>query len=199
MMVSSYGGTLSATSARDAPQSVADDDAALVEAAKEDFDAFAVLYRRYVDRVYRYIYSRVGAQADAEDLTAQVFLEALEGLDGYREQGTFSAWLFTIAHRRLVDHYRRRRPTFSLDEDRDSRTTSFNPLAKIVQEERLQRLAALMPRLDEKQQEMLRLRFAAGLTYGEMAVVLGSTEGAVTMAVHRLLRRLKTELEENDG
>jgi RNA polymerase sigma-70 factor (ECF subfamily) len=199
MMLFSFGGTLSATRARDTSPSVVDD-AGLVEAAQEDFDAFAILYRRYVNRVYRYIYSRVGAKADAEDLTAQVFLEALEGLDGYREQGTFSAWLFTIAHRRLVDHYRRRRlATFPLDEDRDSRTTSSNPLAKIVQEERLQRLAALMPRLGEKQQEMLRLRFAAGLTYGEMATVLGSTEGAVTMAVHRLLRWLKAELEGSDG
>jgi len=80
------------------------DDAELVRAAKHDQSAFAALYRRYVKRIYRYVYSRVDRKADAEDLTARVFTEALEGLKRYREQGTFSAWLFTIAHRRLVDY-----------------------------------------------------------------------------------------------
>lgn len=80
------------------------------QAARHEARAFAAIYRRYVDNVYRYGYSRVGSQADAEDLTAQVFLDALQGLNGYRERGTFSAWLFTIAHCRIVDHYRRRRP-----------------------------------------------------------------------------------------
>jgi RNA polymerase sigma-70 factor (ECF subfamily) len=67
------------------------DDSLIVRAARSDPAAFAPLYRRYVTRVYRYIYSRVGNNADAEDLTAQVFLAALEGLQRYHEQGNFAA------------------------------------------------------------------------------------------------------------
>jgi RNA polymerase sigma-70 factor (ECF subfamily) len=167
------------------------DDAALVRAAKRDRNAFAALYRRYVARIYRYVYSRVGRKADAEDLTAQIFTEALEGLEGYREQGTFSAWLFTIAHRRVVDHYRRRRPTQPLDAASKIEGDRPNPLAEVVREERLERLAGLVKELDEEKQELLRLRFAGELTYREIGEIVGRSEGAVKMAVHRLLHRLE--------
>ena len=81
-----------------------------MEAARRDSEAFAALYRRYLNPLYRYLLRRSNGVHDAEDLTAQVFTEALEGLvDGrYREGGCFAAWLFTIARRRLVDFYRMR-------------------------------------------------------------------------------------------
>jgi RNA polymerase sigma-70 factor (ECF subfamily) len=167
------------------------DDAELVRAARRDRNAFAALYQRYVERIYRYVYSRVGRKADAEDLTAQVFTEALEGLEGYREQGTFSAWLFTIAHRRVVDHYRRKRPTQPLDQALDTVGEGPNPLAEVVREERLEHLARLIKGLDDEKQELLRLRFAGELTYREIGEIVGRSEGAVKMAVHRLLRRLE--------
>ncbi len=174
------------------------DDAALVRAARWDRGVFAALYRRYVDRIYRYVYSRVGRKADAEDLTARVFTEALEGLDGYREQGEFSAWLFTIAHRRVVDHYRRKRPTRPLDEALDTVGDGPNPLAEVVREERLERLAGLVNGLDEEKQELLPLRFAGELTYREIGEIVGRSEGAVKMAIHRLLRRLEEAWEDED-
>ena len=82
------------------------DDATLAKEARRDAEAFTTLYRRYVTPLYRYLYHRLGNAKDAEDLTAQVFTDALEGLSSYRECGRFSSWLFTIAHRRLVDLYR---------------------------------------------------------------------------------------------
>jgi RNA polymerase sigma-70 factor (ECF subfamily) len=174
------------------------DDAALVRATREDRSAFAALYRRYVKRIYRYVYSRVGRKADAEDLTARIFTEALEGLEGYRERGTFSAWLFTIAHRRVVDHYRRKRPTQPLDEALDTVGEGPNPLAEVVREERLEHLSRLVEGLDEEKQELLRLRFAGELTYREIGEIVGRSEGAVKMAVHRLLRRLEEAWEDED-
>jgi RNA polymerase sigma-70 factor (ECF subfamily) len=174
------------------------EDAELAEVAKRDRSAFAALYRRYVDRIYRYVYSRVGRKVDAEDLTARIFTEALEGLEGYRERGTFSAWLFTIAHRRVVDHYRRRRPTQPLDAASEIEGDRPNPLAEVVHEERLEHLARLVRRLDEEKQELLRLRFAGELTYREIGEIVGRSEGAVKMAVHRLLRRLEEAWEDED-
>jgi RNA polymerase sigma-70 factor (ECF subfamily) len=175
------------------------DDAELVRAAREDRSAFAALYRRYVDRIYRYIYSRVGRKADAEDLTARIFTEALEGLDSYREQGEFSAWLFTIAHRRVVDHYRRRRPTQPLDAAPEIEGDRPSPLALVVHEERLEHLAELVKGLDEEKQELLRLRFAGELTYREIGEIVERSEGAVKMAIHRLLRQLEEAWEGDDG
>jgi RNA polymerase sigma-70 factor (ECF subfamily) len=176
----------------------AEEDASLVRAAQRDPAAFAPLYQRYVTPVYRYIYSQVGNAADAEDLTARVFTKALEGLHRYREQGNFAAWLFTIACRKVADHYRRQRPHVPLNEALDSPAERGNPLTYVVQEEALQRLAALVAKLDEQKQELLRLRFAAGLTYGEIGELVGRSEAAVKMAVHRLLRQLEAQWEESD-
>jgi RNA polymerase sigma-70 factor (ECF subfamily) len=174
------------------------EDAVLVKAARRDPSAFATLYRRYVTPVYRYLYCRVGNAADAEDLTAQVFIAALEGLSAYRERGSFGSWLFTIAYHKAADHHRRRHPHLSLDEALDSPGDGENPLTCMMRVEALQRLAALVAQLEEDKQELLRLRFAAGLTYGQMAIVVGSNEGAAKMAVHRLLNRLEAEWEEAD-
>ena len=175
------------------------DDAALVRAAKRDRSAFAALYRRYVDRIYRYVYSRVGRKADAEDLTARIFTEALEGLEGYRERGTFSAWLFTIAHRRVVDHYRREHPAEPLDGATEVESDQPDPLAQVAHNDRLEHLATLVKGLDEEKQELLRLRFAGELTYREIGEIVGRSEGAVKMAVHRLLRRLEEAWEDENA
>ena len=91
-------------------------DARLVTAARQDRSAFVALYQRYLPRVYRYVYRRVGNQQDAEDVTASVFTEALESLEDYREQGSFAGWLFTIAHHRAADHHRQQRERVSLEE-----------------------------------------------------------------------------------
>ncbi len=177
----------------------AKEEASLIEAAQHDPAAFADLYRCYITPVYRYLYSRVSNVADAEDLTAQVFTQALEGLSRYRHRGNFAAWLFTIARRRVTDHYRKQRVHLPFDEALDCPDQSGDPLAHLVREESLQELAALVGQLDGEHQELLRLRFAASLTYGEMAKVLGRTEAAVKMAMHRLLRRLEAEWEENNA
>ncbi len=175
------------------------DDAGLVRAARRDPAAFAALYRRYVGPVYRYLYSRLGHTAEAEDLTAQVFSAALQALPQYRERERFAAWLFAIARRRLADHYRSRRQAEPLDERLPGTAKDADPLAHVLRAEALERLAALVVGLGEAEQEMLRLRFAGGLSYAEMAQVLGKREGAVKMAMHRLLRRLEEDWEGHDA
>jgi RNA polymerase sigma factor (sigma-70 family) len=174
-------------------------DALLVKAARRDPVAFAALYRRYVTPIYRYLYSRVGNAADAEDLTAQTFVAALEGLPGYRERGNFAAWLFTIAHNKAADHHREQHPQLPLDEALDSPRHGENPMTSMMRKETLQRLSALVAQLEEDKQELLRLRFTAGLTYRQIGTILGRSEGAVKMAVHRLLHRLEAEWEDTDG
>ncbi len=175
------------------------DDAALVRAALHDLGAFAELYRRYVGPVYRYLYSRLGHAAEAEDLTAQVFSEALQALPGYRERERFAAWLFSIARRRAADHFRRLRPHEPLDERLPDPAKDADLLAQALRAEALERLAELVGGLSEAEQELLRLRFAGGLSYAEIGAVVGKQEGTVKMAMHRLLRRLEQDWEDCDG
>ncbi len=122
------------------------DDAALAKEARRDAEAFTILYRRYVTPLYRYLYHRLGNVKDAEDLTAQVFTDALEGLASYREHGRFSSWLFTIAHRRLIDLYRQR-PADSLHEIADG---SPDLQSVFEQNEMHAHLDKLLRKLDEE-------------------------------------------------
>ncbi|MCZ7671794.1 MAG: sigma-70 family RNA polymerase sigma factor [Chloroflexi bacterium] len=173
-------------------------DTALVQAAQRDTEAFILLYRRYVKRIYRYHYSRTGNSADAEDLTSQTFAEALAALSRYQEQGAFAAWLFAIARRRLTDHYRRQRPQQPLDHAHNLAAAEPSPLSQTVHNDELNQLANLVADLSEDKQELLRLRFAAGLTYAEIGRIVKRSEAATKMAVHRLLQQLEQDWEDDD-
>jgi RNA polymerase sigma-70 factor, ECF subfamily len=169
-----------------------------VKASQRNPSAYTDLYSLYVTRVYRYLYSRLGDQAEAEEITSQVFLAAWEALPRYKEQGSFTSWLFRIARNKLNDHFRRSRPYLSLDEIGNGLSQSWDPLTSLVQEENLRRLAQIVQKLPRDQFDMLSMRFAGGLTFSEMASILGRSEGAVKMAVSRLVKKLKEEWEQED-
>lgn len=181
--------------ARNQADEMPEDEAALVEAARQDPAAFSALYRRYVTPVYRYFHKRLGSAKDAEDLTSQVFMEVLEGLVHYRERGNFAAWLFTIARRKAIVEYRRKRPTLFLDDVENSSGSVEDPLERLIQDEQLHRMAAVVAELNEDQRELLRLRFTAGLAYAEIGALLGRSEAAVKMAIQRLLRHMYEKWE----
>jgi len=166
------------------------------EAMTEHPDApattFTALYRRHVQRVYAYCFRRTGNHADAEDLAEQVFVEALEKFNDYREQGKAAAWLFTIAHSRVVDHYRRRRPDVSFDETHDRPAAGPTPESRLVDAERRQHLFSLLDALHEDQRELILLRFGAELSFREIGDIAGKSEAAVKMALYRLLQELRT-------
>jgi RNA polymerase sigma-70 factor (ECF subfamily) len=159
---------------------------------------FTLLYRQYVTRVYRYIYSRVGNQADAEDLTSQVFVAALEGIEKFDGRGSFPAWLFTIARNKIVDSYRKSRPIVSLDGIPERIAEDVDPLNRLSQEAQIHELAQILAALSDEQRTLLQLRFAAELTHAQIAEVLGKSEGAVKMTFSRLLRQLEEKLEHSD-
>jgi RNA polymerase sigma-70 factor, ECF subfamily len=161
--------------------------------------AFGLLYRRYLDPVYRYLYARVGSPAEAEDLTSLVFLAALESLSNYRSQGRFPAWLFSIARRKIADHYRGRQPQVPLDFAADQASPSNDPLAQTLKDEELVSLQKHLALLAEDDRELLRLRFAARLNFTEIAAVLGRRESSVKMALYRLLKRLESQMQVNHG
>jgi RNA polymerase sigma-70 factor, ECF subfamily len=169
----------------------------LIEEAKQDSMAFARLYDYFSIPIYRYLYSRVGNQADAEDLTAQTFLTAMEKLAHYREQGHFKSWLFTIARSKVMDHFRKKRPDIQTD-TAEIRSGETDLLADVIQNEQIMQLSTLIRSLDQNEQELLRLRYIADLSFCEMAAMLGKREDAVKKSLYRLQARLHSQLEVNN-
>jgi RNA polymerase sigma-70 factor (ECF subfamily) len=174
------------------------DDATTVEHARRDPRAFGDLYRRYVVRVYRYLFNHVGDSVEAEDLTSQVFVSAWQGLSRYQEQGSFAAWLFGIARHKVSDHFRHLKNHLSIDQIGDKLWESMDILVDIEGEENLERLARLVARLRPEQRELLRLRFAADMSYQQIGGLLGKSEAAVKMSAHRIIRQLQEDWEQDD-
>lgn len=170
------------------------DDAALAQKAKEDFAAFDALYRRYVRRVYRYCYTHSGNAADAEDLTAQTFLAALEGIGRFRGRGTFAAWLIGIAWRKCKDLHRERyrKPQESMDEaEKMPNREAINLERHAYRQDILECVQNMWHHLSEDRQEVLRLRFWAGLNTAETANVMGRSRAAVKMLLSRAVADIR--------
>jgi RNA polymerase sigma factor (sigma-70 family) len=162
--------------------------------AKTDPVAFGRLYDHYVQPVYRYIYSRVGTVHETEDITSQTFMAAYESLGRYRERGHFSAWLFRIARSKMNDHFRRSRREVGLEAAGEILERE-DALGVLIRAEELSRIRFLIRRLNEEEQELIRLRYVADLSFAEIAELLGKREDAVKKSVYRLLARLKSQME----
>lgn len=170
-----------------------DDDEKLVLSAKKNLSDFKKIYEKWLDRVYRYCYFRVGSKKDAEDLTSQVFLKAYEGLPSYRHRGYFAAWLFSIARARVADFYRKKKNELPLVEAHEI-TDESNLSFQIAEKEILDEVLDLINCLSEKDQELLRLRFVAELTYREIGVIFHRREDSVRKGIWRVLARIRNEV-----
>jgi len=175
------------------------DAAQLVRQARADPANFTLLYKEYVTRVYRYVYARVRNREEAEDLTAQVFLDVLRGLDRFNGNRNFAAWLFTIARNKVVDSRRKGKAVLPLDAVLEAPADDGDPHRAAADTETFDRLGALLRDLPPDKRELLQLRFAGGLSFAEIGKVVGRSEAAVKMAVHRVLHQLQEKMEADHG
>ncbi len=155
---------------------------------------FADLYQRHVRRIYRYIYVRVNSVQDAEDLTAQTFMAAFEGIRAYRGEGSIAAWLTIIARNCVVTHYRTRRPQDTLDLAEDVSAPSHSVEELVGLRLTLADVRRALDTLTAEQAEVVRLRIFGELTTAEAAQVMNRSEAAVKMLLHRALRDLRQTL-----
>jgi len=151
--------------------------------------------------VYRYLYYRTGNQADAEDLSEQVFLQAWAAIESFRWQGKpFHAWLYGIAHNALTDHQRRMRATTSIDRDDGSlELESESATREITQWIDAEVLGRAVSRLTEEQQQVIVLKFVEGLDTSQVANLLDKQEGTIRALQMRALRSLRRILEREDS
>jgi RNA polymerase sigma-70 factor (ECF subfamily) len=180
------------------PLNVQRDESRLIEKAKRgDRQALGELYNRHVDVVYRYVYARVKDAATAEDLTAQVFLNALEGLQGYEISASpFLSWLYRIAYARIVDHWRKQERRREVDLAGIIPAGGSQPDEFLEAEADWATAIDLIAQLTDDQQDVIILRFIGELSIAEVASTLGKSIGAVKATQHRALASLARLVQE---
>ena len=167
------------------------DDDTLAKLALEDIEAFAILYRRYVKRVYTYHLTRVGNVAEAEDLSSQTFMAALKNIGNYSKQGYFIAWLMTIARNKAIDFYRQKKELLPLEGD-ESIVEAAIPIELLVDRQlQMNEVIAALNHINLERAEALRLRFFAELSHAEIAEIMDKSEGAIKNLVYRALNDLR--------
>jgi RNA polymerase sigma factor (sigma-70 family) len=171
-------------------------DEALVQQALRDRHAFAALYDRYADRLYRYALARTGTPAVAEDIVSETMLAALEGLQRFDPaRGAFAGWLFGIATRQISARRRRHgRWLRVLPRAWEPEGHEDDALSLVVRSADAARLRELLAQLPDRDRDIVLLRYGAELTSAEIGAALGMTNSAVRVRLMRVLGRLATEL-----
>lgn len=172
-----------------------DEERSWVELARAgDPEAIGWLYERYFDRIYRYIYLKIGDATDAEDLTEQVFLKMIEAIHAFQWQGTtFASWLYRIAHNQVVDTIRRisRRPQTPLEPVADIiPSEKDDPYQQAEKSNSVAHLLEAMGGLTDLQAQVITLKFGLGLTNAQAAEMLDRTEGAIKALQYSALQNL---------
>lgn len=171
----------------------------LVERARQNFaaghanEAFAELYRCHLDRVYRYILMRVGNRADAQDLTSQTFLAALENLSNYRSRGNFAAWLLGIARHKVIDHFREQPQAVSLEMVEHIIHTD-SPLDELTPTLEIDHVTTALRTISPERAEAVTLYIFGELTSAEVGQVMHRSRAAAKMLINRGLRDLRQRL-----
>lgn len=169
-------------------------------ANKKKFEQF---YQDHFDKVYRFVFFRSGGDREkAEDLVSEIFMKALEHFDTYDKKVSSSAWIMTIARNHLINSWRDAKPTTPLPEDEDTEDERINTdsfwlhSALAVWNKQNVRLEVrdLLASLSPDESEIVTFHYLLGYNYTEIAAIKKMTEGAVKVAAHRALKKLRSRL-----
>ena len=178
------------------------DEDKIIEQAKTDPAAFGQLYELYVDKIYNYIYYRVGNHHEAEDLTAKVFHRALNHIPHYNDRGVpFAAWLYRIARNLVANWHRdnKRRQIVALEHVtlKGDRRETPHQVAERTNEREL--LLEAIKELPPERQQLLTLKFVEKMSNADIGRIMGRSEGAIKSLYHRTLVSLKQLLAEHEN
>ncbi len=167
----------------------------LVERARADADAFGELYDHYFGQIYRFTYSRLRDQDAAEEVTQEVFMKALRAMPRYRPTGhPFSAWLYQISANAIADHFRQRRPQSSLDAAVELADRARPVADQVVELAEAARIWAAIDSLPEQQRVAMTLKLGEDLKLAQIGVIMGKSEGAVKLLIHRGMMGVRQRL-----
>lgn len=179
-----------------------DDDPSLIARAKSgEAAAFGLLYDRYVEPIYRYIFYRVRDTAEAEDITSDVFMRALRAMPRYEPRQAFLAWLYRIARNAVVDGSRRKRTQVSFEDalrhpDADR---VVDPDATLFAQVDAATLRQAIRQLTPLQQEVIVLRYVEGLDTRAIGKLVGRREGTIRGIEFRALGALRQLLPSREA
>jgi RNA polymerase sigma-70 factor (ECF subfamily) len=167
--------------------------ALVARAQSGDGAAFGLLYDRYVDTVFRFVYYRVNDRALAEDFTSETFLRALRRISGISYQGRdIGAWFITIARNIVLDHVKsaRNRLEMTTGDTIETKEQAPSTEAAVLRTLDSERLMAAIAELGDEQRECIMLRFLHGMSVSETAAIMGKNDGAIKALQHRAVRKL---------
>ncbi len=172
-------------------------DAELVRMAQADPEHFGLIYERYLTRIYNYIYYRTGNEQDAEDLTARVFIRAMNHIKNYKDRGLpFSAWLYRIAHNLVANWHRdnSRRKTVSIDAALSHSIPTDVPefITETIEDQEM--LLDAIRALPGERQQLLILKFVEHMSNAEIGAIMNRSEGAIKSLYHRTLLALRDQI-----
>ena len=169
-------------------------------AIQQDKAAFAGLYDKYVDKVYRHVYYRTFTKADADDITQEVFIKAWKAIAKFKQTGSpFGAWLIAIARNAIADHYKVKKKTVSLENiEIASRNPEANPEAMIEISLNNDRIKTAVLKLKGDKRKIILLRLLEGWRYREISGLLNKSEGAIRVMQFRALVELRQILQHGE-
>lgn len=177
-------------------------DVELVQESLRDRQRFWRLYERYVDAIYWYALPRTRSTAVADDIVGETMLAAYEHLDRFDAgKGSFASWLFVIARRKIIDHQRAHRRFWRYVRRHESRSdaTGDELLAGVLRDEEIAAVYAAFERISTDDQDILALRYSAGLSTREIAGVLEISDAAARQRLSRARRRIAALLDVKVG
>lgn len=161
-----------------------------------DARAFETLYARHRARLFRFVLRSIKVRAVAEELYQEVWMRVIEARGSYKPAARFTTWLYTIAHNRLVDHWRRGGLSLVSLDDHDVPANSPDPARHAEAREALGRFAAALESLPAAQREAFLLHEEAGMTVAEIATATGANEEAAKSRLRYAMAKLKAALDD---
>ena len=162
--------------------------------ALKDFES---LYGEFFPKIYNYIFYRLLDRDQTDDLVSEVFTRAFEKLDTYDERkAQFSTWIFTIARNALIDEQRRKKEIASLDADVPDIPSSVDVQMAFIQGEERKALYSLIAKMNERDRDIIAMKYFAGMTNRKIAAELGMNESTVSSVVYNAMSKLRSGLRE---
>ena len=159
--------------------------------------AAAELYEELASKLYGFVFSRTGSREIAEDLSQEIFIKLLERIDSYDpKKGRFTVWFWRMARNTLVDHYRKKKATpFSHFEDDEVAAMAVGEIPDTDNVLEYRKLRSVLVNFSADERELFELRFAAEMSYKDIANVLGKPEGTLRVAALRLKEKIHKEFK----
>jgi len=158
-----------------------------------DLNSFGPLYDQYIKKIYDFIYFKTHHKQTAEGLTSTTFIKALKGIGSFKSDGgSFQAWVYRIARNTVIDYYRTKKADSSLEDVWDL-STNDDIERDINTATKLEKVQQYLKKLPSEQRDIILLRLWSGLSYQEIAGIVGKTESNCKVILSRTLKKLKED------